>query len=174
VENPGGIPMVDRLSELSELSQKLNQNSDRANSIIAALNKKLAAMNFGLEVWLDYSALQTGDWETKNPNQTQKLPRQKQMTYLGYCHIQNSWQLAAKSGTLVEDYDRDSDEVYTELTEVIYEPLLKTSRERRVKALPLVPRLLDELKREAESVLRSIDEAEKVADMLTGKELQKL
>jgi hypothetical protein len=44
-------------SELSVLSRKLNQKSDKTNEIITTINKKLAALNFCLEVWLDYPAL---------------------------------------------------------------------------------------------------------------------
>jgi hypothetical protein len=158
--------VVDTINELSELSRKLNQKSDKTNAIIKTINKKLAAMNFGLEVWLEYRPLETGNFEAVYPNQQTPLPRKKSVTYLGYCNVEGDWELATKSGDLIEDWDKDSEEVYTELTEVDYKPLLKEARERRVGALPLVPRLLDEVKLRAESLLNAIDEAEKAAEKL--------
>ena len=56
--------------------------------------------------------------------------------------------------------------MFMELTEVEYQPLLRAAREIRVGALPLVPRLLDQVKFKAESMLKAIDEAEKAAEKL--------
>jgi hypothetical protein len=159
--------VVDTINELAALSRKLNQKSDKTNSIIATINKKIAVLNFGLEVWLEFSPIESGDLEKVYPGQTNPLPRQKSVTYLGYCNVEDAWQLAAKNGTLIEDWDKDSEEMFTELTEVEYRPLLKAAREVRVGALPLVPRLLEQIKLKAESLLRAIDEAEKAADALT-------
>jgi hypothetical protein len=155
--------MVDTISELSELSRKLNQKSDKINSIIATINKKLAAQNFGLEVWLEHWPIESGNFEKLSD---EMLPREKSVTYLGYCNVEDEWQLATKSGTLVEDVNRDVGEIFTELTEVSYNALLKEARSIRVKALPLVPRLLDHLKVEAESLLKFIDQAEQAAEKL--------
>lgn len=160
--------MVDKLSELSDLSKKLNENSDKANAIILTLNKTLAAMKFGLEVWLENPALEYGDFQNVISGQIDKLPRQRLVTYLGYCNVVDGWQLATKRGWLVEDWDKDAGETFTEFTDVEYQPLLRMARHIRVKALSLVPRLLDELKREGESLLESIAEAETVANALTN------
>jgi len=158
--------MVDTINELSDLSRTLNQKSDKTNSIISTINKKLASLNFGLEVWVEDWPITSGDLKKVYSGQTGLLPRQKSVTYLGYCNIEDGWQLAAKTGTLVEDWDKDSEDTFTELTEVEYQPLLKAAREIRVEALPLVPKLLDEIKRKAESLLKSIDDAERAAEKL--------
>jgi hypothetical protein len=157
---------LDTINELSDLSRKLNQESDKTNSIIVTINKKLAALNFGLEVWLEFPAIESGDLKKVYPGQVVRLPRQKSVIYLGYCNVEDGWQLAAKSGTLIEDWDKDSEEMFTVLTEVEYQPLLKAAREVRVGALPLVPRLLDEVKLKTESLLKAIHEAEKAAEKL--------
>jgi hypothetical protein len=159
--------MVNSLNELSDLSRKLNQKSDKTNSIITTINKKLAVLNFGLEVWLKHPTIKSGDFESVYSGQIDRLPRQRSVVYLGYCNVEDGWQLAAKSGLLVEDWDKEAEETYTELTEVEYQPLLRAPREVRVGALPLVPRLLDEIKLKAESLLKAIDEAEKAANALT-------
>jgi hypothetical protein len=160
--------VVDTINELSVLSRKLNQKSDKTNSIISTINKKLNALNFGLEVWLDDPAIVTGDLQRVHAGQMDPLPRQKPVTYLGYYDTSDGWQLGTKCGFLLEEWDKDSEQVVTELTEVEYQPLLKEAREVRVGALPLVPRLLDEIKSRAESLLKAIDEAERAAEKLGG------
>ena len=124
-------------------------------------------MNFGLEVWLEHferDEIYCGDSAKVYP--AQALPRQKRVTYLGYCNVDDGWQLAVKRGTLIEDWDRDEKETFKELVDVSYQSLLKASREERVAALRLVPRLLDEIKRTAEYTIRDIDEADRVAEKL--------
>ncbi len=159
--------MVDTINELSDLSRKLNEKSDKTNAIITKINSKLAALNFGLEVWYEQD-IEGDNFRKVYPGQQGLLPRQKSVTYLGYCNVETGWQLATKVGQLIEDYDQDSRETFTELTEVDFKPLLKEAREVRVKALPLVPRLLDKVKQQAESLIESIEDAEKAADALTG------
>jgi hypothetical protein len=161
----GRNPVVDTINELSDLSRKLNEKSDKTNAVITKINKKLSALNLGLEVWLEWD-LEDDNYHKVFQGQIGLLPRQKSVTYLGYCNVETGWQLATKTGCLIEDYDKDSEEVFTELTEVIFKPLLKEARETRVKALPLVPRLLDRVKQQAESLIKSIDEAENVAEKL--------
>jgi len=158
--------VVDTINELSSLSRKLNQKSDKTNSIITTINKKLADLNLGLEVWLENWEIESDDYSKVYAGQISPLPRQKSVTYLGYCNVEDGWQLAAKTGMLIEAWDKDSEETFTELTEVEYRSLLKAAREIRVGALPLVPRLLDQIKYRAESLLKAIDEAEKAAEKL--------
>jgi hypothetical protein len=158
--------MVDSINELSDVSRKLNEKSDKTNSVITKINKKLAALNLGLEVWLEWDDLENDNFHKVYQGQIGLLPRQKSVTYLGYCNVETGWQLATKTGCLIEDYDKDSEEVFTQLTEVTFKPLLNEARETRVKALPLVPRLLDRVKQQAESLIKSIDEAENVAEKL--------
>lgn len=161
--------MVNTINELSELSRKLNQKSDKTNEIIAGINEKLAGLNLGIEVWLDRQFdkwLRDGDFErVGGAEQRDVYPREKEVAYLGYCNVETGWQLAIKEATLLE-HRGDDGEVIEEDTDVSYRPLLRASRETRIAALPLVPRLLDVLKAKAESVLRSIDEAEKAAEKL--------
>ena len=157
--------MVDTINELSDLSRRLNEKSDKTNAIITTINHKLATLNFGLEVWLELD-IENNNFSKVDPLQQTLLPREKTVTYLGYCNVEDGWQLATKTGQLIEDYDRDSEETFTELTDVDFKPLLKESRGVRVKALPLVPRLLDEVKEQAESLVKSIDDAEKAAEKL--------
>jgi hypothetical protein len=158
--------MVDTIEELSALSRKLNQSSDRINAVISGLNEKLANLNFGLEVWYETVPVEETDWETLDRSQVSVHPREKSLSYLGYCRFDDGWELALKSATLTEMWDSDAEEVTSELSSVVHRPLLKASREARAKAIRFIPRLLDEIKDEAQGLLRSIDEAEKVATKL--------
>lgn len=158
--------MVDTINELSDLSRRLNAKSDKTNAIISKINEKLAAMNFGLEVWYEQD-IEGDNFRKVYPGQQGLLPREKSVTYLGYCNVEDGWQLATKTGQLIEDYDQDSQETFKELTDVDFKPLLRESREVRVKAVPLVPRLLDKVKQQAELLIKSIEDAEKAADALT-------
>jgi len=157
--------MVD-INELSSLARKLNQKSDETNSIITTFNKKLGDLNLGLEVWLENSDIEGNEYSRLSQAQNNLRPRQKVVTYLGYCNVEDAWQLATKTGILIEDWDSGCQEVSTELISVTYKPLLKATRQIRVGALPLVPRLLDQIKYRAESLLQAIDEAGKAADKL--------
>lgn len=164
--------MNTKLDHLSSLSRKLNERSDKTNAIIKTINQKLAGLNFGLEVWLDGGRLsrinQNYELDSNNycklhQGQIDPLPRQKQVTYLGYCNVEDTWQLAVKTGTLVEDWDREDQQTFTELTDTKYRPLLKASRQIRIAALPFLPDLLETIKIRAESTLQDLERAEKVA-----------
>src|SRR5262249_34574924 len=139
---PRRNPMVDTINELSELSRKLNQKSDKTNEIITTINKKLAALNFGLEVWVERDWIESGDFNKVAIDQEDIYPREMEIAYLGYAYVEERWQLAVKEATLLEHRDY-AGEVVREDTEVRYRPLLRASREARIAALPLVPDLLD-------------------------------
>jgi hypothetical protein len=154
--------MVDTVNELAGLSRRLNQSSDKINSIIADLNKKLVALNFGIEVWT-YGPIAETDPELLDPSKLASNLRSKNVDYLGWCKLSDVWQLSVKSGTLVESVDEGG---FSELTDVDYMPLSKTSREMRAAAIKAIPELLDRIKIEAEALLDSIEKAEAAAAKL--------
>jgi hypothetical protein len=154
--------MVNSINELSEVSRRLNQKSDKINAVIKGINEKLDALNFGLEVWLDAEDLADNHWQSQPESQNY---REKSVIFLGYCAIEGTWQLAVKGGTLTQVWDRGEIET-EELTNVEYKTLLKATRTIRMKALPLIPQLLDLVKAEAEKVINSIDEAGEAAENL--------
>jgi hypothetical protein len=162
--------MVETIQELSALAKKLNQKSDGINVSISTINAKLAKLNIGLEVWLgsgwSIDALKTDDWEEVNPNETNMLPRKRNFASLGYDIVEDAWQLTVKFATETQHWDDDVRDVTTDISDVQYVPLLKASRELRIAALPLVPRLLDAIKARAEAVLNDIEAAAKAAEEL--------
>jgi hypothetical protein len=141
--------VVDTINELSDLSRRLNQKSDQLNDLIRSINRKLAKFNFGIEVWTMPEAVKSEG---------------SSMAVLGYTKIEDEWQLAV--------WDRDdvlrTDDKGGDLHRIGQNvwPLLKVTREVRLQAMPLVPRLLDDIERRAEELLNGLAQAEEAAENL--------
>ena len=150
------------LSELTPLAKELNQTTDEINSIISTVNEKLAALNLGVEAWLDPSTtskIPAADMTVTTHLQTASMP------VLGYAKLEDAWQLAIKEEKIIYQWNDDAREE-EEVSEDSYRPLLKASREVRLRALEQLPQLLDALKRQGEAVLKTIARAQKAAEAL--------
>ena len=103
---------------------------------------------------------------------TQQLPFSDslvpKLTLLGFCRIEDQWQLAIKAQTV--DYVPDPEELseVDELTEDHYTALLKASRDLRITAVEHFDELLDALKTKAERTLASVEKAKKLARPTEG------
>jgi hypothetical protein len=152
--------MVDTISELSDLSHKLNQKSDSLNKTISTINKKLSDLGLGVEVWIGIEEgvpyFREGDEEEHDPI--------REETWLGYCKVGDQWELASKGVTV--GTDEDGEQFSKVLKGDPARSLLQSPRSVRANAMQHVPRLLNAIKREAESLLKSVDEAEKTAEKL--------
>lgn len=158
--------MVDTIEELTALSRKLNEKSDKLNEVIASINEKLVRLNFGLEVWVENTPIQSGDLSKTDDKGNATNPH-RDAVLLGYCRTaDDKWQLAVKDATLVTLVDHYGNEYVEVQDSVSPEPLLKSRRDIRAKAMRLIPMVLDEIKAEASSMLESIDDAEKAAAKL--------
>ncbi len=155
--------MVDTLSELSGLSSKLNTQSEKLNSIISSVNQRLKALNLGVEVWLKDEPIEKSGMKHRPDSQDCAVMYQEQKVF-GYCRIDGEWELAVK--TFWSDAVEEGDEC--EPTEMLDSEisLLKTSRANRIKALELLPDLLDEIKAGAQKMLDAISSAEEIAGNL--------
>ena len=155
--------MVETIKELSSLSTKLNQKSDKLNSIISTVNRKLTKLNFGIEVWLAHDPVEAGDYQVfYDENEHEESASQRTITLLGYAKVDDEWQLAVKR-TLCQINEAGEEEI-TNTWGV--QPLLKAPRVVRSSAMRLIPDLLDALKDRGESLLRAIEKAEKAAEEL--------
>jgi hypothetical protein len=143
--------MSDSFVGLSELSRKLNQASDRLNSTISRIKSKLGRLNLGLEVRLPELPIWRDDREE---------------VWIGYCEIEGEWQLAVRRRTCDPEWDEPIEDAPDDAIHEDCRPLLKVGRGLRLDALPLVPKLVDEIKRRAESLLEQITEAEEAAEKL--------
>ena len=146
--------MVDTINELSDLAKKLNQKSDTLNDTIRTINDKLRKLNFGTEVWVD---LDESDPYFSVDDEDERDPLCDE-TWLGYSKINDQWELATKDVTVGANGDvRRGGSI---------RPLLKSSREIRLEATKKIPFLLDAIKVKIESLLESIEKAERAAQQL--------
>jgi hypothetical protein len=163
-ELPGrNFKMMAKISDLAPLAKKVNQKTDRINRTITALNEKLGKLNLGIEVWLDNDSdfdkpLEAEPWSDEGSMRTRSL------SYLGYCRLGDKWQLAVKE--VDEEHTVFEGEDCYEEVNPSYIPLLQASRNIRLAALEKIPRLLDRLKDAGESVLETVEAAEKLAEEL--------
>jgi hypothetical protein len=159
--------VVDNINELSDLSRKLNEKSDALNAAISSVNKKLVSLNFGVEVWLEESPIECGDFDTADSEiENGQTDLTTDATLLGYCYVEDAWQLAVKYVTLHTRKDKLG-RAYNEVTDSLQpRPLLKASRQLRFKSASEIPQLLDRIKDEATLLLEGIEKAEKAASKL--------
>ena len=139
--------MVDTVNELYSIALKLNQKSDQLNALITSINAKLAKLNFGIEVWLKSHPIKE-DGDAK--------------AFLGYYKVKDEWQLSVwDPDDALESGDIPSPRLSGNLW-----PLTAASRELRLLAMPLIPKLLDRIKDRAEELLTGLEAAEKAAESL--------
>jgi hypothetical protein len=145
---------------LSDLAKKLNEKSDTLNATISTVNRKLAKLNMGVEVWIGLS--EDIPFYREDDNDEQWPLRDE--TWLGYCKVGDTWELALKDVTVGTDEggDRFSEPVRTGPVR----SLLQSPREARVSAMDWIPSLLDSIKRKAERLIEAIDEAKQAAEKL--------
>jgi hypothetical protein len=158
--------MVDTIQELSDLSRKLNQKSDQLNALISSMNRKLAQLNFGVEVWLEDDPIAASDYEDWDSDNDCRMSPERGATLLGYCDADDGWQLAVRATTLVTKYDKYGRDYEEAKNSQEATPLLKAPRKIRVQAMRLIPALLDVLRDKAAELLENIEKAEKAAEKL--------
>jgi hypothetical protein len=155
--------MVDAIKNLDELSRKLNHQSEKINSIITTLNAKLAALNLGVEVWLENHPLEHSEIRHRADEQDCDVMYHEGRV-LGYCRIDDNWELALKKCWY--DFGEEGEERQVTTVSDSETPLLKASRINRIKGLELLPDLLEKIKDRGEEMLEAIESAERVAEKL--------
>jgi hypothetical protein len=178
--------LLDKIEKLSNLAGKLNRKSDSINSTISSVNKKLAAMNFGVEVWLDEPIVQS---RITGVFQGQQVEPYRRVKMLGFCRfseqaqstaglvgskdVKARWELAVKETLITEPISnfagmfafgsaakRKVSENPT-LKELVHAP-----REVRLAAMHALPKLLDKMLSEGQRMVDNIDDARKAAAKL--------
>jgi hypothetical protein len=142
--------MVEKtMRELADLSLRLNSESNSINATIVALNKKLQTLNIGLEVWLEDSLIQALPGDER---------RDGIGPYLGYCSVEDEWQLAVRARPTPHAWEPVGSGVGW-VGDLPRSPLTKATREIRLAALPQLPFLVSKINQEAQRVLRAIQDA---------------
>jgi hypothetical protein len=161
------------ISELSRLSDKLNQKSDKLNSGICTVNEKLGKLKLGIEVWLENPPLELGEYYETTDFDGRPLGGRRRVKLLGYARVARKWQLAVKGAIMKDTGETVDDLEYPDPANNLLEPrpvapwpLLDASRQARSEAMALVPHLIALLKERAKSLLKAVESAEKAAEQL--------
>lgn len=77
-----------------------------------------------------------------------------------------TWQLAVKKATCQTETDYRGEEYEEMVNPSDPMPLLNASRDVRIAAVPVIPKLLDAIKKRGQSLLDNIDKAEKAVAKL--------
>jgi hypothetical protein len=163
------------LSELSGLSAQLNKESEHVNASIGRFNDALTSMNLGVQTWLP-EYLWKGEYFTPPMPPTPLIPttcadmlheqeskaetdlrRSSKAVQLGFAKVEDRFQLAVRTVTVEEFVDRagQSDERIVNPGDP--QPLTKASRNLRIDALELLPRLTESIAARVKSLLKNIE-----------------
>jgi hypothetical protein len=159
--------MVENLEELTALAKALNLKSDQVNEMITSINRRLVQLNFGLEVWYEKDFVLKGDYIHRTRQKNMPAVRYYQAVLLGYVRFERGWQLGLKSILISEYLDPKSGWEIADV-ELVHAPtpLLKASRDHRIKAMGLIDGLLEQIKTEAEIMIRDANGASKAVSKL--------
>jgi hypothetical protein len=143
------VELSSLLSDLRISANKLNSATSGVNAIIDGVEAQLTGMNLGLEYWLKSPGLDSQSLDMGTIVHTQ----------LGFAKIGNEWCLGVRR-VQVELDERSGEWTHTEPDPSA--KLQDSSREIRIKALELIPKLIEELKESAEKATSTIVNAKKL------------
>ena len=154
-----------KLFELSPVAKTLNSKSNKINTVIEKINGKLLSLNLGIEVWIELTdtGLSFDPGDNNNPASKYRL-----RDLLGYvqCGKDWTWQLAVRQEKTLYVYDQDEKQEEEMCEPGATMPLLTASREIRIAAMQNIEGLLTKLKQRGDHIIKTIDEAEAVAESL--------
>ncbi len=151
--------MTTTINELTNLARQLEEKSSKVDSIIATVNRKLAALKLELEVWLDDDPADAGDYEYYD-EENEQSPRSREATLLGWSEFDEGWQLAVKDATLRTKTNWCGNEYEEVVNPRRPSPLVKQPRWLRMEAVRLLPALLTALQKKGKSAIEDIETAE--------------
>ena len=161
------------ISELSKLSAQLNQESEHVNVAIGRFNDTLASMNLGVQTWLT-EYLWKGEYFTQPKPPTAINPtcadwlreeevkaatdirRSAKAVQLGYAKAEDRFQLVVRTVTVEEFIDGSGQGCERIVNPSDPQPLTKASRNLRIDALEMLPRLTESIAGRIHSLLKSI------------------
>lgn len=148
--------LKDALSNLSNIAQQLNEESDSVNELIATVEGAINQANPGIEVWLDrweYDRL-----EPEYYTDPQALKDLRTFWIIGYGSVEGGWRIIARQ----EEEDINDADAVSRLCDHA-RPLASCARSLRVGAAPLLERLVERITERAKEMLRNLREAKEKA-----------
>ncbi len=154
------------LSDLSKLSKALNDESNKVNEILLDFEKKLVAMNLGVEAWV---TLKEESYSEEIQEGDDRQVKCLKVTQLGFGEWSGEYQLLIKFIDFMETVTPYGNPDWDTRQEYGKRPIRGASREIRVMALENLENLLDALMAEANRVLSAIKKGRKIVDNLETK-----
>jgi hypothetical protein len=150
--------MRDVMNELMKVASYFNEESDSLNTTLRKIQNEINSFDIGLEVWLDtMEIVESRKTDDKSDTATQIEYR------LGYAKTHEGWCLAIRKVKFLVHWDTCANAEYSELELTRPEPLLKQSRHIRIQTLSLLPNLIAEIKKKAESAIEDIKRTKRLA-----------
>ena len=162
-----GMTPID-FSNLEKYSKTISDGSDKVNQALAEIQEKLNSLNLGVEAWLDSGSLR----ETLSLGES-RAEKERTLREVGTAKILNVLWLG---------YGKDEEGnwglLVSEVTERRAEGgshnvllgqnsrLLDASRDLRIRALDLIPLLIEKLEGKAEELVETVSKATTSADKL--------
>ena len=140
------VNIDDFFPALEDQAARLNEASANANKTLAAIEKRIVALNIGFEVWLDEPIAIGAPAGSAGPFDISTTP----IKALGIARIGGKWVLAVKPMKFVDGfYEGDTGSPYrNQYTDGEEIPVLSASRELRIAALQALPKFLHKLSQE--------------------------
>jgi hypothetical protein len=149
-EGSNGPAIAPSLEQLSKTAISLNKASDRLNQAINSINEALKKLNLGVSSWVTFSSTGEGPFSDWNE--------------IGYGKINGKWGIGIRrcSEDLTADEGNQLDS--TEW------PFSEAPREIRIEAIPFLPKVIEQLNKDAEKTTQVLNEktsdAEKLAQAI--------
>jgi hypothetical protein len=152
----------DGFDDLAVVAHRLNSSSDDLNAALRRIEARINALALGIERFVPI--LSTRAW-TEQSNELRI--REWDEDQLGYGRIGDGWGLLTRTAHFCDDptMSGDAEDTWDFGDE---KPLLRASREIRIKAVAAIPELLKELKSQADAMLRIVETAERLAEGGSG------
>lgn len=156
--------MLENLKKLKIVVSRLNESSDTLTEALTQINDKLNTMNIGLTVWLDGGPSLSTRLIEKPKGTAGDVYTVESKEILGYTKTKIGWGLAVKSIRVEHGYfEGDRNSPFANPIEGEIKPLLDSTRDLRIAAIELLPKIIGLLKDAAEETINSIEQAKKLA-----------
>jgi hypothetical protein len=143
--------------DLIPIARRLNTASDDLNAALKRIEDRLNELGIGIDRFVPIP-----DTREVVSDGTAHEPEEWSEYQVGYDRVGDGWALLTRRAHFQDDPTLTaSPEDCWRFDEV--KPLLRSSRELRIRAVAAIPKLLEELKAEAEGVLRVVESARRLA-----------
>ena len=149
------VTLDNAFSALEKLAKNLNDSSDEVNRALADSETKLVSLNIGLEIWYPQELDRRDATGSMRPNEV----IDHVSDVLGFARVGGKWCLAVKRVTVATGYyEGDPECSYTnEYLDRAPEPLLRQSRNLRIKALTILPDFLKHIANQVSETSKKVE-----------------